>query len=129
MRKMRNPLIRNPLIRRIPRELGSDWHKYFVIIVFMVVMIGVISGMYIGHDSMLEAIYSGREELNLEDGRFELSKPASEEMLDAVSKGEKADVRSYFIEKGYEEADKEVELILELKQNFLYRENHGQNHN
>ncbi|MBO4898798.1 MAG: FtsX-like permease family protein [Lachnospiraceae bacterium] len=112
MRKMRNPLI-----RRIPRELGSDWHKYFVIIVFMVVMIGVISGMYIGHDSMLEAIYSGREELNLEDGRFELSKRAPQEMLDAVSAGETADVRSYFIEKGYEEADKEVADAIEEELN------------
>ena len=100
--------MRNPLIRRIPRELKSDWHKYFVIIVFMVVMIGVISGMYIGHDSMLEAVYGGREELNLEDGRFELSKQAPQELLDALSSSEKADVRSYYIEKGYEEADKKV---------------------
>ena len=108
---------RNPLIRRIPRELKTDWHKYSVIIVFMVVMIGVISGMYIGHDSMLEAVYSGREVLNLEDGRFELSKRAPQEMLDAVAAGEKADVRSYFIEKGYEEADKEVADAIEEELN------------
>ena len=43
--------MRNPLIKRIPKELISDWHKYIVIIVFMVMMIGVISGMYVGHDS------------------------------------------------------------------------------
>ena len=100
--------MRNPLIRRVPRELKSDWHKYLVIIIFMVVMIGVISGMYIGHDSMLEAVYNGRDELNLEDGRFELSKKASKELLDALSAGEKADVRSYYIEKGYKEADEKV---------------------
>ncbi|MBO5621760.1 MAG: hypothetical protein J5959_09050, partial [Butyrivibrio sp.] len=60
--------MKNPLIRRIPWELKSDWHKYLVIIVFMVIMIGVISGMYVGHDSMLAAVYAGRDELNLEDG-------------------------------------------------------------
>ncbi|MCR4961892.1 MAG: permease [Lachnospiraceae bacterium] len=105
--------MRNPLIKRIPRELKSDWHKYLVIIVFMVVMIGVISGMYVGHDGMLEAVYSGREVLNLEDGRFELSKRASQEMLDAISTGEKADVREYYINKGIVEADKEVADAIE----------------
>ena len=66
--------VRNPLIKRIPKELISEWHKYLVIICFMVLMIGVISGMYVGHDGMLEAVYGGREVLNLEDGSFELSK-------------------------------------------------------
>ena len=74
--------MKNPLIRRIPRELKGDWHKYLVIIVFMVIMIGVISGMYVGHDSMLAAVYAGRDELNLEDGSFELSKKASQALLD-----------------------------------------------
>ena len=57
--------MRNPLIRRIPRELKGDFHKYIVIIIFMVLMIGVISGMYVGHDSMLAAVNEGREKLNL----------------------------------------------------------------
>jgi putative ABC transport system permease protein len=100
--------MRNPLIKRIPKELSSEWHKYLVIIVFMVVMIGVISGMYVGHDSMLAAVYEGRAELNLEDGSFELSKKASAELLQDISTGEKADVREYYIEKGTKEADKEV---------------------
>lgn len=100
--------MRNPLIKRVPRELKTEWHKYLVIICFMVLMIGVISGMYVGHDSMLEAIYSGREELKLEDGSFELSKKASDEFLSSLSTGKMADVRTYFINKGYEEADKEV---------------------
>ena len=56
--------MKNPLIKRVPRELKSDWHKYLVIIIFMVMMIGVISGMYVGHDSMLAAIYADEENLN-----------------------------------------------------------------
>ena len=72
--------MRNPLIKRIPKELVSEWHKYLVIIVFMVIMISVISGMYIGHDSMLSSVYSNRDALNLEDGRFELSGRASREI-------------------------------------------------
>ena len=100
--------MRNPLIKRVPRELKTEWHKYLVIICFMVLMIGVISGMYVGHDGMLEAVYEGQEKLILEDGCFELSKKASDEFLEALSTGEMADVRQYFIEKGTEEADEEV---------------------
>ena len=76
--------MRNPLIKRVPRELKSDWHKYLVIILFMVVMIGVISGMYVGHDSMLYSIDIGREELNIEDGSFELVKKASETLISDI---------------------------------------------
>ena len=105
--------MRNPLIKRIPKELASDWHKYLVIILFMVGMIGVISGMYVGRESMVSAIDSGKTELNLEDGSFELSHRASPELLENISTGEKADVRQYFIGKGMDEADKEVADAIE----------------
>ena len=109
--------MRNPLIKRIPKELASDWHKYLVIILFMVGMIGVISGMYVGRESMVSAIDSGKTELNLEDGSFELSHRASSELLENISTGEKADVRQYFIDKGMEEADKEVADAIEEELN------------
>ena len=105
--------MRNPLVKRIPKELASDWHKYLVIVIFMVLMIGVISGMYVGHDSMMAAINNGREELDIEDGSFEVSDKASEELLEAISSGEKADVRQYFIDEGMKEADKEVAKAVE----------------
>ena len=105
--------MKNPLIKRIPKELASDWHKYLVIIVFMVVMIGVVSGMYVGHDSMLAAIAAGREALNLEDGSFELKEAASPELLAAIEHGERADVRQHFIDEGLREADEEVAEAVE----------------
>ena len=105
--------MRNPLIKRIPKELVSDWHKYLVIVIFMVVMIGVISGMYVGHDSMLAAVEEGRVELKLEDGSFELSHKASPELLAAISTGDMADVRQYFIDEGMKEAKEEVDKAAE----------------
>lgn len=76
-------------------------------------MIGVISGMYVGRESMIASIQSGKDELNLEDGRFELSQRASEELLAGISTGEMADVRQYFIDEGMKEADKEVADAIE----------------
>ena len=99
--------MRNPLIKRIPKELRSDWHKYAVIIIFMVMMIGLISGMYVGHDSMLAAIDRNVDRLNLEDGSFELSSRASQEMLEALESGEMADVRQHMIDEGVNEYGEE----------------------
>ena len=86
-------------MKRIPKELATEWHKYLVIIIFMVVMIGVISGMYVGHDSMLAAVADGRETLLPEDGSFELKSEASPELLAAIESGERADMRQYTIDK------------------------------
>ena len=64
---------------------------------------------------MLAAVYAGRDELNLEDGSFELSKKASPQLLENISTGEKADVRAYYIGKGYpqEQVDKVIDESLD----------------
>ena len=103
--------MRNPLIRRIPKELASDWHKYLVIVIFMVGMIGVISGMYVGRESMIASIESGKTKLNLEDGSFELSHRASPELLENISSGKKADVRQYFIDQSLGQFQPEFTVI------------------
>lgn len=105
--------MRNPLLKRIPRELKSDWPKYIVIILFMILMIGLVSGMYVGHDSMLAAIERGRSELRLENGSFELNAKASPELIRDISSGEMADVRQYYIDEGMKEADAEVAKAVE----------------
>ena len=115
--------MRNPLVKRIPKELASDWHKYLVIILFMVGMIGVISGMYVGRDSMIAAIKAGKEELNLEDGCFELSHKASDEMLDSICTGGMADVKQYFIDEGMKEAEYCREILDKAEQKIQIYEN------
>ena len=37
---MKKKKIKNPLIRRIPRELTGDWKKYLVVSLFLILMIG-----------------------------------------------------------------------------------------
>ena len=105
--------MKNPLIKRVPKELIGDWQKYLVIVIFMVLMIGFVSGMSVGRDSMLEAINTGKVTLRLEDGSFEFKNKASEDLIAAVEKGDMADVREYLISKGYEEADEEVAKAVE----------------
>ena len=100
--------ISNPLKRRVFRELLGEWHKYLVIALFLIIMIGFVSGMFVANNSMLTSAENKKKEYNLEDGSFEISEKASAEMIESLEKGEKADVKQYYLDKGYEEADKEV---------------------
>ena len=105
--------IKSPLKKRVPRELLGEWHKYLVIALFLIIMIGFISGMYVANNSMLTSAEKKKTEYNLEDGSFELDDKASEEMLTALEKGEKADVKQFYLDKAYEEADKEVKKAVD----------------
>lgn len=88
---MRNKKTKNPLIKRIPRELAGDWKKYFVISIFLLLTIGFVSGMYVANGSMEVSAHNGRTEYKLEDGHFVLGKAADDELLSAIESGERAD--------------------------------------
>ena len=75
---MKKKKIKNPLIRRIPRELTGDWKKYLVVSLFLILMIGFVSGMYVANESMMTAADEGVSKYKLEDGHFELKKKADE---------------------------------------------------
>lgn len=88
---MRNKKTKNPLIKRIPRELAGDWKKYFVVSIFLLLTIGFVSGMYVANGSMEVSAHNGRTEYKLEDGHFVLGKAADDELLSAIESGERAD--------------------------------------
>ena len=48
--------IKSPLKKRVFRELIGEWRKYLVIAVFLIVMIGFISGLYVANNSMQQII-------------------------------------------------------------------------
>ncbi len=120
--------IKNPLLRRIPRELLGDWRKYLVVSLFMILTIGFVSGMYVANESMLTAADEGSETYKLEDGHFELIEKADEKLLSAVASGEKADVKEYYLENAKEDLDEKFqskfdeeftrEFDLKFKDNF-----------
>lgn len=101
--------IKSPLKKRVFRELLGEWRKYLVIAVFMIVMIGFISGMYVANNSMLTSAANKVSEYNLEDGCFEVSEKLDDDVTEALEKGEKADVKQYYMDEGKKEADVEVE--------------------
>lgn len=76
---------RNVLRRRFFRELKSEFGKYAVIFLFLTGAIGFVSGFLVASDSMLASYTESFEKYRVEDGNFELTAPAEEELLSTLS--------------------------------------------
>ena len=62
--------MKNPLRKRLPRELKGEMGKYLVVFILMVASIGFVSGFLVADNSMLIAYNEGFEKYNIEDGNF-----------------------------------------------------------
>ena len=62
--------MKNPLRKRLPRELKGELGKYLVVFILMVASIGFVSGFLVADNSMLIAYNEGFEKHNIEDGNF-----------------------------------------------------------
>ncbi len=82
---------RNPLLRRILRELTGEWAKYIVIALFLILTVGFVSGMYVANGSMQQAADESVELYRLEDGHFELKEKAGSELIKAMEAGDETD--------------------------------------
>ena len=100
---------KNPLRRRVWRDLLRDWKRYLMIFAMLVVTIGFVSGMYVANNSMMTSLHGNAEKFHREDGHFELSRMAEPEVLEAIAGGEKADMVKVFRERAYADAQPEIE--------------------
>ncbi len=66
--------MKNPLRRRLLRDLKSEFGKYLVIFLLLAVSIGVVSGMTVSADSMIAAYNESFTKYNIEDGHFATAK-------------------------------------------------------
>ncbi len=107
--------MRNPLRKRLFRELKSDIGKYIVIFLFMTLSIGFISGFLIASGSMGKTFDENFEEYNIEDGHFELDAAISDELMEALE-AEKLSIYdlSYYNEKVTGNKANEAGSILRL---------------
>lgn len=69
--------MRNPLSKRLPRELKSEFGKYLVIFILLTATIGFVSGFLVSDGSLIAAYNEGFEKYNIEDGNFRLSEKAN----------------------------------------------------
>lgn len=66
--------MKNPLRKRLLRELRQEMGKYLVVFILMVATIGFVSGFLVADGSMLTAYDNSFEKYNIEDGNFATEK-------------------------------------------------------
>ena len=78
---------KNPLFKRVWKDMLRDWKRYLMICLMLIVTIGFVSGMYVANNSMLRSINDSVETMKREDGHFRLSEKISDETIKAVESG------------------------------------------
>jgi putative ABC transport system permease protein len=105
--------MKNPLNKRILRELKCDLGKYLVIFLFMVMLVGLVSAFLVTDNSVTYAYEEGFTKYNLEWGHFTLSAEPEDDFFTELSK--QADVDLYDL--GYfEEEDSKTEANIRVYQ-------------
>ena len=85
--------MKNPLRKRYLRELRSDLGKYLVIALFMIMLIGLVSGYLVAANSIEKTFYEGWDKYNVEDGHLTFSEVPEAEVLSQLE--EKASLTLY----------------------------------
>lgn len=78
--------MKNPLSKRLPREIKGDLGKYLVIFFLMILSIGFISGFLVADNSMLKAYYDGFAKYNIENGHFVTEHKLNHAQKEAIEK-------------------------------------------
>lgn len=73
--------MKNPLNKRLYRELKKNRIKYGALFLMLTAIIGFVSGMYIANGSMEAAAAESYEKYTIEDGHFELKQEGSPALL------------------------------------------------
>lgn len=122
--------IKNPLRKRIVREIRQDWGKNLAIFLFIAVTIGFMSGFLVADDSLKTAYDESFDKYNIEDGNFEVSEILTDEEKRELEE-EVTIYDNFYVEKEVEENNKirifinrtDINLVCVMKGRAPEREN------
>jgi len=95
--------MKNPLRKRYLRELKSDFGKYIAISLFMIMLIGLVSGYLVVADSIERTFYEGWDKYNIEDGHITFFEVPANEVLSQLE--DRANLTFYDLEYIEEDID------------------------
>lgn len=78
--------MKNPLNKRLSRELIGDFGKYAAIFLFMLATIGFVSGFLVASESMKITYDESFEKYNIEDGHFVLENKMDSQLQKEIEK-------------------------------------------
>lgn len=102
--------MRNPLNKRLPRELKSELIKYSILFLFLVAIIGFISGFFVASGSLRVSYDESFEKYNIEDGNFEYYVRAEEDTIDVLEKEGVKIYENFYIEKETKNVDSTLRI-------------------
>lgn len=73
------------LNKRFLREFKSDFGKYLVIFLLMVISIGEVSGFLVADESLIKAYDESFEKYNIEDGNLETDEILNQDKVDEIN--------------------------------------------
>ena len=78
--------MRDPLNKRLGRQLREELGKYLIIFLFFVMMIGAVSGFIVSDTGMIDAYNESFVRYNIEDGNMEFMVLPEKEVLEDIEK-------------------------------------------
>ncbi len=90
--------MKNPLRKRLPRELKSELGKYLVVFLLMIATIGFVSGFLVADGSMLIAYNESFDKYNVKDGNFSTGEKVYRGQKEAIEELGVKVYENYYIE-------------------------------
>lgn len=109
--------MKNPLVKRLPRELKSEAGKYIIIFLFMIIVIGFVSGFMVASGSLMNIYEESFEKYNIEDGNLEFYQLPDENTINAIENdGEIKLYENYYVEGETKEVDSTLRIYKNRKE-------------
>ena len=104
-------VMRNPLNKRIFREFRSEFGKYAVIFLFMVLTIGLESGDMVASDSMIATCNERYQKYHVENGHFHLKQAMKDKAIEKIEKDDVTIYPDFYVERTYQGKDKKEKKL------------------
>lgn len=108
--------MKNPLNKRLPRELKSEFGKYLVIFLFYVIAISMVSGFLVADNSLINAYDESFEKYSIEDGNFEYYEKAENAVLEEIEKEGVTVYENFYKEEETEDFESTLRIFGERKE-------------
>lgn len=107
--------MKNPLNKRIFREIKGEAGKYVVIFLFMTALIAIVSGFLIAGESLKTAYDQSFEKYNVEDGNFELAEEADSEVVKSIEEENVTLFENFYTEEDTDDFDSTLRIFADRK--------------
>lgn len=107
--------MKNPLNKRILREIKGEFGKYVVIFLFMTALIGIVSGFLVADQSLTVSYNQSFEKYNVEDGNFELAQKADADTIKSIEEENVTLYENFYVENSTDDFESTLRIYAEKK--------------